>query len=812
MKTVTDDFVHSQKKSGAVVVRAVYYKRRYWDQDTSEYIWETSWTQLDEDQIQMVSPVTWNLDNITLNEFKVANVTLNVDNLENQWSQDNQAGYFGLDSASPVWGYEPYWMKFKVSIGYELEDGTNELVDIFTGLATEYTMNTTRKTCQILVEGLEALLQNTKAEDIATTVTNENKGVGNSSNTDFTTTNPGVGGILEVSLNGIKQRQGDDYTISQLNDASQGAKITFATAPTAAETIRISYFYWPQNNDFEDIVTLLLDAAGIASGSQAVEDVIFEGNVLNAQTFTDQPDFDVGTLTDMLSSEDPGYLQPDWGATSFKESQTWSTSDSGWTYTTNGGATLASDATQLVYTDAGVGGLCRAVRPFDRQIGWFEFKYQFATTGTGTQRITFAVGPNNDGSKGSFGFRALIHPTSITVEGSQSDTFSFASGTSYRTFKVVFYGLSAKIYVDGTLMSTIVTFAPNVVYFVLQFQAINGVYKVKDIVTPKSSVTCEWSSAIIDATTTPSAFGAFSYTDEDGDGFADLVYSTRTSADGISFDSWVEIPASNIPQSTLKRYIQLKAVFTIPTVGFFSAVTLTSDLGDVFVDEMVLRFTTSSTSISLPVFTGLSVYEAIQKLGEYTNYEFGFKPDETFFFRPRAFGNSVMTLNHDDYNGDVLSMTTGLDRTYGSVRAVYGDYSAEINDDAAHPKSPTARTKNRRFEIQPDSSIQIPATADIATGVANNFFPFLSKNRRRVKLRTKMVPQIDLADVVTLNFKDNSPDVVWYLGDQEHYLGEDLIHLWGEGEQILSGFRAKVIGARYDTERHVSEFDLEEAV
>ena len=48
-------------------------------------------------------------------------------------------------------------------------------------------------------------------------------GTGNGSNKDFTTAQPGVGIIVEVSLNGLKKKAGTDYTVSQMNDPALGA-------------------------------------------------------------------------------------------------------------------------------------------------------------------------------------------------------------------------------------------------------------------------------------------------------------------------------------------------------------------------------------------------------------------------------------------------------------------------------------------------------------------------------------------------------------------------------------------------------------
>lgn len=827
MKTVTDDFVHAQKQGSVNIRREVYYKRRYWDQSTETFVWESSWVRLGENEIRYISPITWNLDNVFLSQFKVSNLTITADNTRNQWNVNNNNGFFKKDSQSPNYKYEPYWMKFQVRIGYELTDGTEEKVTLFTGVATDYIMSSINGVVQIRIEGLESLLQNTRAEDIATVVDQENIGTGNDSDVDFTTSNPGVGGITLVSIDGITQTQGQNYTISQLNDSSLGGKVTFTIAPTAGQIIRATYYYWPLNQDFEDLVTALLDAAGIPTGDQEVQDVVFENDVLNSVVYDSQADFETGTLTDITTSLFPNYMLPDWEDTDLKESQTWSTSLSGWDITEQGGSTITTDGTNLVYTDGGgvFGGLAFFARDFDRQIGWFEFKYAFGTPGDpgggGVQarRITFwlAEGKSSSGFTGTPGTTLSIElnrdDNEIIIGDNQfiEDTVSFTHDASEHTVKVILNGTETKLYVDGTLMSTIPFTIPDSYVLGFFISGKNGVYTIRDFVTPKENITVSWDGPTIDATTTPSAFGQFSHSEEIGNSGATINYYTRTSSDDISYESDTLIPATNIPESTLQRYIQVKAEIVFSTSNFRSKFLGTLH-NNPEIDNFVIRFTTSSTAVTLPNFNGISTYDAIQKIGEFTGYEFGFKSDEKFFFRARVPGNSILSMTEKDYISEIKSLSTGLDRTYGYVRAVYGSASSEIFDDGSHPDSPTARTKQRRFTIQADTALEIPTTADISTGIAQAFFDFLSKNRRRVKFSTILLPQIELADVVTVSFMNNHPEALWYWGDNTIYWGKQNLHWWGNNQQIIKSITGKVISARYDTDRHVTDFEIEEVV
>lgn len=807
MKTVTSNFLTAQKSPYATVVRQVYYKKRYWVESTKSYSWESSWTQLPESEVVQVSPISWNLDNDILNEFKVSNVTINVDNSNNKWRFDNNAGFFKQDSASPIWGYEPYWTKFQIRVGYVLYDGSTEMVTVFTGVATEYTQDSEQKTCQILISGLESLLTNAKAEKIATTVTEENVGTGNGSTTVFTTLNPGVGFISEVSVAGIKQVEGSNYTVSNTNTATLGATVTFTVAPDSGKVVRVSYLYWPQNKKFEELVSLLLTAGGISAGNQVVSPVSFANSVLNAVTYTTQADWDTGTKTITESATSSGNLKIDWAGSGIRSAKTWSTSTSGWTGVTN----WSSDGTYLNFST--IPGNELIYRSMPNACGVFEIKHTRTNNSPSVLDFIFLASGSNDGNKFQNQYFLQISHNSTNrillgkeVYGSGSTTlglYDTTIGTSENTFKIVRRPTGQiTVFMNSTqIIDAVDTSLTSGDYVAIRGNIgglSSGSHKVRDFVMPIDSIDAIWSSPTIDMTAAPTSFETLTI-DDDNDGSA-VSYETRTSTDGISWDAWTAVSGSFLPLSALKRYAQVRSRF----------VQNSTDNFDPVLSSLSFRYITSSTLVTLPALTGESVYGAIQKIGEFTNYEYGFTPDEKFFFRPKSTGNPVLTISQSDYVSRIGGFDSGYSRTYGVVRATYGSKTTEISDDGLNPKGPVARLSTARYEISPDSNLQIPASADIATGVASNLFQLLSRPRKRMKVVTKMLPQIDLSDVLTVNLVNNTPPVLWYLGDPTVYLGDSNFNLWGEGEQMIYGLNGKVIASRYDTDKHQTEFELEE--
>jgi hypothetical protein len=803
VRSVSADFIAALDRPDSKVKYGVYYKRRYWVPSTRLFTWEAAWTRIDVADLVSVSPITWKLDTDSLNEFKVSNVSIVLDNSYNKWSVFNPYGFFAQDSASPVYGYEPYLTKFQIRAGYELNSGTDELITLFTGVYVDHVEDSENKQIQLEVHGLEELLLNKKAERIATTVTEENAGSGNNVTTVFNTANSGVGGITEVSVAGIKKIEGSDYTVSQLNSASQTGKVTFAVAPVTG-TIRISYFYWAQNQSFSATVSALLTAGGIDSGNQSVQPVIFSSSVLNAQTYTSQADWDAGTKTIIDTVTNPNSIIPDWEDSALRTATGWDNSISGWSSAGTAGK-WTSDGSKLICsapaTEFQSGRIYRAMT---KVVGSWHFAYTMPSNPVSFEYSFIATAAARSSgyavSISSGGTIFLLKDGSQIGSTSTSASYVNASGhdivvtrTNLGRMRVYWDGTKIIDYTDISITSG------SYIYIYRGFGAANDLY-IDQISVPVDTASIIWQSGVLDAGATPTAWGVLDITKSAGGATIQQYLDTSSDSFG-THDGYVEVTGST-PTSTLRRYFKVKVVMTLDLAQMQSP--------EVF--DLTLRWTTSSVLITLSDFAGISVYEAIQKLGQYAIYEFGFTPDEVFFFRSRDTSASVLTLTQADYVKSLSAFDSGYSRVYGIVRVTYGSITKEVTDDGAFPTSPIARVSDRRYDFQPDDAITIAATADIATGVATKIYAIVSKPRRRGKVKTKFLPQLDLSDVITLRLVNNTPDTYWELGDVGHYWGESGLQYWGASDQIVYDVRFKIIGARYDPERDECEFDIEEVL
>lgn len=814
MKTASTAFKAAQKAPGAFSVRRLSFKRRYWVESSKAYAWEGSWTVLPESEVASISPVTAKLDTDRLNEFKISNVNLVLKNERRQWKADCRTGYFGPTGAA-VFGFEPYWTKFKLESGYEVA-GVATYITLFVGVAVEFNSAGFSDTVQVSVQGQEALLMNASAENIATTVTNENMGTGNGSNKDFTTAQPGVGILVEVSLNGFKKKAGTDYTVSQMNDTTLGAKVSFTVAPGAGVVVRSTYKYWKQDQKIEEVVADLLTAAGISPLLRDVQSVLFPTGVIQQFLIDTQGDWNAGTKTLVDVSRSPGDLKLDFIDTTNKTLlDAFASLDPAWT--TTGAVSITGGKLRV---GAGAAG-SSAYRASTKTIGVWEIEFGWVSgSGAGPHNIRSARFFFMGGSSGTDGSGNKYLQNSYCIEVFERNTgghsvsigrcnssgtitwigFSNVATVSPRTITVGRNpGGGFSVYCNGALIITVTDNTYTTSSNMMVMTDSNSTWDFDNLYVPGTTYTGSWVSATLDCLATPTAWGTMQKTQTLA-GSASLTFSTRSSTDGISWDSYVDIGAANQIGSALKRYLQVKVVLT-------SGAT---DADDVSVQQIIVPYTSAVTRIKMPSFAGKTVYEAMQSIGSFANYEWGFREDEVFFFRPKTVDLAIdESLDSSTNLLEIVSVTDGYDRVYSEVRASYGSFEAVVGDDGKTKDGPLARIGKRVFQIDGGGVLLNPDT-DVATGVATLFYAAVSKPKRQFRVRAKLMEWLDLSDTVSLTLNDNVPARPWSYGDTSVYLGQPDIYMFGDAEQTARNVLCKVVGFRHDTEAKISEFDLEE--
>ena len=277
------DFLNEAGKDNWFPYKKFFLYRRKWN--VSVYDWDIAWDFTH--KVRKVGSAKWMLDAVNLNEFKTSNISIQVENADLEWKENGS-----------VWaGYVPMSSLVKIEAGFKDADGIEYGEKIFQGIipAGGIKNNPLSRTATIQIVGLTNYLDLFNAEDCSTTVTDENAGTGDGSNTDFYTANDGVAEITEVKVDAAVKKEGTDYEVERLNSKVQKAKIIFAVAPAGATTIFISYYHWYQDQKIEYLVKKLLDVASITN--RDIEAAILEDQSESTWVQTTDANWGAGILT-----------------------------------------------------------------------------------------------------------------------------------------------------------------------------------------------------------------------------------------------------------------------------------------------------------------------------------------------------------------------------------------------------------------------------------------------------------------------------------------------------------------------------------
>lgn len=784
MKSVSTKFLTEWAKRSNQAKIVVRYCRNYWN--GSAFVYERNpdnslkWTQINMLDYVDCGQIVWKLDTPKLNTFKASNVTLRLKNDLWQWLPTNTAGIFGPDAVATQ-GYLPFLTMFQIQYGYVYADGSEELVNLITGVWVDENYDTQNRYVEVIVSGNEELLDLADAQEVSDTFTNEtmSPSTGDGNNKVFTTSSTGVWFIdakTGISAGGSNKAQGADYTLSGLNQYNGVVTVTFVTAPANGASMKATGKKWKTLSKIEDLIALLCTQAGIGASQRSIQPALFPGGTSQREIINTKAQWLAGTLTNTDAMIKPDSLALGYEITNAD----FETGDlTGWnaTHSTRGNASVQGTVVHGGAHAASLG----------------------ASADVGTTTAYAAV---TDSSGGSIAAQTTLSFGSGFQQGTLTVP-SVGAGTYYLTFYLNVGGewtqIVSTLSISGGAGGTTLSF-----WYYLRGNISVGVSAtlfIDDVVAHGIAASGTWLSPEIDLGGAPAAWGALVPAGSLNGGTWSFETQTSTTS-GSGYESLIALDGNGIPQSGLKQYLKIK-------------VTLNGNNGSLSTDgpvlnQIVLNFVSTIIQVAMANFSGKTCLAAIERLAQLCDYEFGFDGSGNFFFRSKAVSTTpVFQVDQTNAIVRLSSLKNGYAKVINVGQVTYNEYYSQYDSSSAPETQPTSQQAYRsQILSEDDSDILLAYDPAIAGGRAqlihdNNYRP-----RRECVADTYIMPFADLSDVHGVTYMDDPKMADNVLGDPYQLSGAA-----GPASLIpLNKVPMKAIGITFKPDLHMGQMIYQEAL
>ncbi len=820
--TVSDEFKALwQKKVGLVQRRRIAVWRRYYN--GAAFVHEAAPTYLYEQDFINWGTIPNQLDSPEENVNQMVVMTLQLENLRNQWVQSSGTPSFFAADDTATDGYRLFKTLFQLQVGYELSDGTIEWVAVFTGYALGNKLSTERGTAEIQVASKSAfLLEKSQAAQVCTTFTLEDcTPAADGVIYAFKSASTGVGAITDVQVNAVSASD-TDYSVGNLNvvadpNSDGKATITFKNEPGVVPpnlaTVKCSGIKWLQAQDIKALLALIATNAGIDSGDQLLDAVLVPGGAPSSKTIDTQADWQAGTLTNMSATITPGSIENKWHRVDdFSDGNL--TTDPVWTVTNVTAAVVASRA-NITHVGAVHGYIYTELA---KTTGTWEWKFTF-TSGIGFDvQMGFCDGyalywrPNPLDVGG--GVAQLVHAGTLTaVTGSSPFALTGTGEKTYRVTKTP-EGVM-KVYVGGVLKDTTAadTATTTGSIFIFDFTGLNGGIAVDfdvsfgdiyfsdeiDGVTAVSALVATFVSATQNILSIPSAYGTLDRTETLNGGT--ILYETDSSVDGSAWDGYVAISAAGVILSTLRQYFRIRVTITRSSASAVSPQC----------HKLVANFSTTSIFVSLAILDGMTGADAFQRFAALVDYQTGDNGEGKRFLRSKVVsGSPVVELTQENAIISVIEFDPGHDDVYTVGLVRFGDSFKQYDAASAGAASPTPEDEYGRVVADIDLSGTLLANdADLATARARLLYERRSVAKRRIRMIIHPVPWLETGDMVGVTILE-SPILGHVVANDPIPRVNSVLSLGSPDALLANGLRMRALEYKPDYDVDTAELYAEE--
>jgi hypothetical protein len=715
--------------------RLLLYRRK-WNIVASEYIIESIPIDIT-DSINHKGTnvsITHQLDKDAANVWKVGNLSLTLYNENNRFWQDKEDGLFPQP-------YIIYGSKLEYYIG---SPTLNDYVKCFTGYLTELP-NYRQDDGLVEIRALNRLdwLKTISAENASTKTT---EGPLHPDGKTIITVNAAVGRVQKVlkeisTSKFVELIEKIDYTVSQLNDYTNGAIIELKSSLLPSEYIWITYIYWKKGIMIDELVNDLLTIAGIDDTYRIVEPIVFQNTARIFQTNIFNNSKVKWHYTNNANSL---YINSDSASKSSYLSMTcgYNEGSQEWKYmnaTTEGAGTYSFNLSFQLFNGS------------VRDDGFAGFINNKTNSGYGIRHLIAGfrfVRMNADGSYSDLSQVVYLGEHSLNEYPKSYITFSISPSGEIRFW---FGGDLVWIGIDNTF---------NHFNFIALRNSRNHYDTMSNIKYSESVMTnySQYSSIFSGVLVYSYPKIRFNFTNNKINFIAFYSFAATISTTGVPIPKiWIRHRNNSSSQWSDWAVIMPMQILNIGDRLLDIVITSGADKGNEYLlsESRISYLGIQDIPLSVCNLTNMSVLDALQELASLAMYEIGFDADDRFFFRKRQQTTQYKTITDDE----IISMSGAkydINRLKTRVVVGYGSYTKIVDSEQQEEIPPTNKDKYGERTYELSGSQLLPAdNVDLAYAIAPTIYEELSKLRLTLSIDIILDLELELGDYVRILHNNN---------------------------------------------------------
>lgn len=753
MKTLSQSFISALNSQEPIYTKKFLLYTRTWQAQSETYTFSSA--QDITKYILESSKIKWKLDNEGYSIWNNAVLNLTLSNQNNNFDETNI-----------------FWAGAKIEVYISAKtanNATNEEVKIFQGFVLEGPVyDKENRTLNLALNGQLALLDNFSAQSLMQTAEFEVLTPVPDNLQKFTTRNNTVceitaiyqGNIEDGIENATLLKAHNDYTVSNLAEYKKPAVINLNITLPQTDTLWCTYNYYYTDKPCEWIAGKIADIC--AAPARQIDKVFYSTTVEADYSCPTHNDFSEGTLNSLIINNNALQLEDNflhdtdytWTTISSPNNQTITVTPS--SILVVGPAMMPQGREAIFRAPASQAyGTWEAEVSVAQEENIYQYNYFISSSDSLANTNGYLLSFEYDYDYIFFNLSRISNGQITFLKQWYYQTARYMKRFRYRisrdtngNFQIWFKNITSEsdwvsavggTYQDNTYTSSAYQFFKMTGYGgnnVYNYQTSPLAAKGSGTLSPNGT----YLSPVIETGINFKNWGKLTFQQTLNDGSA-TFYMRFKNEDDEDWSAWESI-TNNQDITSTKNCAQIK----------WEAQSDNTQTQSPVLSSFVLTWQISGVNIEIVKTKDMSCLAVMKELATLSGYQIGFDSNGKFLFLNRSLNTApCLTLDSKDIIS-LESLDSGLNKLYTSVKVQFGEFSYRIDPFTLEESRPNIIDKYGVKELALSSAFLPAQNANLARAAAPDIYARACNKKQRVALICKFLPQIELGDIVQVNY------------------------------------------------------------